>query len=146
MEKINSPEIRSRLAQQFRKLRMMFILWLRRLGIRPTWCSWVLRKTLARRGLRSGQVSDESLADAVLLSPILYIVHIFKHRFWSHVAERIKTPSHTSGVTSKSHWCRALAALLPCYNDRNGCRPFKYQINSKLNFLAVQATLTITCN
>lgn len=39
-----------------------------------------------------------------------------------------------------------LAAVRPCYNDRNGRTPFKYQINSKLNFLAVQATLRITCN
>lgn len=37
-------------------------------------------------------------------------------------------------------------ALLPCYNDKNWCRPFKYWINSKLNFLAAQATPRITCN
>lgn len=52
--------------------------------------------------------------------------------FWSH--------------PEKSQWSCVLAALLPCYNDGNGHRPFKYQINIKLNFLAVQATLTITCN
>lgn len=48
----------------------------------------------------------------------------------------------------KSQWSFlfVLAVLLLCYNDRNRRRPFKYQINSKLNFLAVQATLRITCN
>lgn len=62
-------------------------------------------------------------------------------------AEYIKKPSQPFGVTLRgvTGLC-VLAALLPCYNDRNGHRPFKYQINSKLNFLALQATLRITCN
>lgn len=60
---------------------------------------------------------------------------------------KLKTLSQPFGVTLRGvSGLRVLAALLPCYNDRNGRRPFKYQINSKLNFLAVQATLRITCN
>lgn len=62
-------------------------------------------------------------------------------------AECMKPPTQLFGVTLRgvSGLC-VLAAVLPCYNDRNGRRPFKYQINIKLNFLAVQATLSITCN
>lgn len=58
-----------------------------------------------------------------------------------------KTPSLPFGVTLSgvSAPC-VLAALLPCYNDGTGRRPFTYQINSKLNFLAVQATFRVTCN
>lgn len=144
MEKIHSPEIRGRLAQQSSGSCELCSScgWDVR-GVRPTWCSWVLIKILARGGLGSSNRWESGWCSSL----VSYIVQMFKHRWDSESSpECIKTPSHTSGVTLKSHWRRALAALLPCYNDRNGCRPFKYQINNKLNFLAVQATLTITCN